>query len=142
MQNIGVYLVLLVIGALIGASVMSYVTINRNTTITEQVKVTIQGIDYNRVDSVMKIEIFNNVPEKNLQGNVIVSQAEKQWTSEVNWFYTGYGKAEIICDSIDENQNFNIKYIENNLKATYLDRTIEWNEVVGQFSPFTETEEL
>ncbi len=141
MQNIGVYLVLLVTGALIGASVMSFVTMNRNATIADQVKVSIQEINYNRLDSVMKIELFNNVPEKNLQGKVIVSQAEKQWTSEVTWLYTGYGKAEITCDSIDENQNFNIKYIENNLKVTYLDRTIEWNEVFEQFLPFVETEE-
>ena len=106
MQNIGVYLVLLVTGALIGASVMSYVTMNRNTTIADQMKVSIQDIKFNRLDSVMKIELFSNVPEKNLQGKVIISQAEKQWTSEVNWLYTGYGETEIICDSMDENQGF------------------------------------
>jgi hypothetical protein len=131
MQNIGVYLVLLVTGALIGASVMSYVTMNRNATIADQVKVSIQDINYDRLDSVMKIELFNDVPEKNFQGKIIISQVEKQWTSDVNWLYTGYGKAELICDSINENQNFNIKYIENNPEATYLDRTIEWNEVFG-----------
>ena len=131
MQNIGVYLVLLVTGALIGASVVSFVTMNRNATIADQVKVSIQDINYNRLDSVMKIELFNNAPEKNFQGKIIISQVEKQWTSDVNWLYTGYGKAEIICDSINDNQNFNIKYIENNSKTTYLDRTIEWNEVFG-----------
>jgi hypothetical protein len=131
MQNIGVYLVLLVTGALIGASVVSFVTMNRNATIADQVKVSIQDINYNRLDSVMKIELFNNAPEKNLKGEIIISQVEKQWTSDVNWLYTGYGKAEIICDSINDNQNFNIKYIENNSKTTYLDRTIEWNEVFG-----------
>ena len=131
MQNIGVYLVLLVTGALIGASVVSFVTMNRNATIADQVKVSIQDINYNRLDSVMKIELFNNVPEKNLKGEIIISQVEKQWTSDVNWLYTGYGKAEIICDSINENQNFNIKYVENNSKTTYLDKTIEWNEVIG-----------
>jgi len=94
------------------------------------------------VESVMRIELFNNVPEKNLHGKVIVSWVEKQWTSEVNWAYTDYGKTEIICNSIDETQNFNIKYIEDNPKATYLDRTIEWNEVVGQYLPFIETDEL
>ena len=142
MQKIGVYLTLLVAGALIGASIMSFVTMNHNSTITEQVKVTIQGIDYTSEDSVLEIELLNNVPEKNLGGTIIVFQHEKQWTGNVNWAYTGYGKAEIVCDLIDETQNFNIKYQENNPKTTYLDRTIEWNEVVGQHFTFMQTEQL
>ena len=142
MQKIGVYLILLVTGAVIGVSFVSYFTLNQNSIITEQVKVTIRGIDYTSEDSVLEIELLNNVPEKNLQGKIIVSQDEKQWTGNVNWAYTGYGKAEIICDSIDETQNFNIKYQENNPKTTYLDRTIEWNEVAQQHFTFMQTEQL
>ena len=142
MQKIGAYLILLVTGALIGVSFVSYFTLNPNSSLLEQVKVTIQGIDYTSDDSVLEIELLNDVPEKNLEGIIIVSQHEKQWTGNVNWAYTGYGKAEIICDSIDETQNVNIQYQETNSKATYLDRTIEWNEVVGQHFTFMETEEL
>jgi len=142
MQKIGVYLTLLVAGALIGVSIMTFVSMYHNPDIAEQVKVSIQGIDYTSEDSVLEIELLNDVQEKNLQGTIIVSQNEKQWTGNVNWAYTGYGKAEIICDLIDETQNFNIQYQETNSKATYLDRTIEWNEVVGQHFTFMETEEL
>ena len=142
MQKIGVYLILVVTGALIGASIVSYVTITQNPARTEQIKVTIQGIDYRVSDSVLEIALLNDAPEKNLEGKVIVSQAENQWTSDVNWYYTGYGEAEILCDSINGTQNFNIKYVENNPKATYLDRIIEWKEVAGQHFTFMETEEL
>ena len=141
MQKVGVYLILLVVGALVGASVVTYVTMNKNSSITEQVKVIIQGIEYNVTDSVLAIELLNDAPEKNLEGKVTVSQDEKEWTSDVNWYYTGYGEAEIICDSIDENQSFRVTYNENYPKATYLDRTIEWNEV-SQTLPFIETEQL
>jgi len=141
MQKIGVYLILLVVGAIIGASIVTYVTMNKNSSITEKVKVTIQGIEYNVTDSVLAIELLNDAPEKNLEGKVTVSQDEKEWTSDVNWYYTGYGEAEIICDSIDENQSFRVTYNENYPKATYLDRTIEWNEV-SQTLPFIETEQL
>jgi len=142
MQKVGVYLILLVIGALIGASVTTYVTMNQNPSIIEQVKVTIQGIEYTASDhSVLEIELLNDVPEKNLEGNVTVYQAEKQWTSEVTWYYTGYGEAEIICDSINETQNFRITYNEKYSKAKYLDRIIEWNEV-SQTYTFMETEQL
>ena len=142
MQKVGVYLILLVIGALIGASVTTYVTMNQNPSIIEQVKVTIQGIEYTASDhSVLEIELLNDVPEKNLEGNVTVYQAEKQWTGEVTWYYTGYGEAEIICDSINETQNFRITYNEKYSKAKYLDRIIEWNEV-SQTYTFMETEQL
>jgi len=141
MQKVGVYLILLVVGAIIGASIVTYVTMNKNSSLTEKVKVTIQGIEYNVTDSVLAIELLNDAPEKNLEGKVTVSQDEKEWTSDVNWYYTGYGEAEIICDSIDENQSFRVTYNENYPKATYLDRTIEWNEV-SQTLPFIETEQL
>jgi P pilus assembly chaperone PapD len=129
MQKVGVYLTLLVAGALIGASIVGYITINQNPSIEEQVKVTIQGIQYETSDSVLKIELLNDAPEKNLEGKVLVSQDENQWTSEVTWYYTGYGVAEVTCDSINETQNFRITYTENNPKATYLDREIKWNEI-------------
>jgi hypothetical protein len=141
MQKVGFYLTLLVVGALIGASIVGYIAINQNPSIEEQVKVTIQGIQYETSDSVLKIELLNDAPEKNLEGKVFVSQDENQWTSEVTWYYTGYGTAEVICDSINETQNFRITYIENNSKVTYLDRIIEWNEVSQTFT-FMDTEEL
>jgi hypothetical protein len=126
---VGVYLIFLVVGAIIGASVVTFVTMSQNPSIKEQVKVTIQGIDYTSSDSVLKIELLNNVPETNLEGKVIVSQDDNQWTSDVTWYYTGHGEVEVICDSIDETQNFRITYNENYPEATYLDRIIEWNEI-------------
>ena len=141
MQKVGVYLTLLVAGALIGASIVGYITINQNPSIEEQVKVTIQGIQYETSDSVLKIELLNDAPEKNLEGKVLVSQDENQWTSEVTWYYTGYGVAEVTCDSINETQNFRVTYTENNPKATYLDRVIGWNEVSTTI-PFMNTKEL
>ena len=138
---VGVYLIFLVIGAIIGASIVTFVTMSQNPSIKEQVKVTIQGIDYTSSDFVLKIELLNNVPETNLEGKVIVSQDENQWTSEVTWYYTGYGVAEVTCDSINETQNFRITYTENNPKATYLDRVIGWNEVSTTI-PFMDTKEL
>jgi len=142
MQKVGIYLIFLVIGAIIGASIVTYVTMNQNPNITEQVKVTIQGIEYTVTDhSVLEIELLNDVPEKNLEGNVTVYQDEKQWTSDVTWYYTGYGEAEIICDSINETQKFRITYIEKNPKTTYLDRIIEWKEV-SQTYTFMETEQM
>jgi len=142
MQKVGVYIILLVIGAIIGVSIVSFIPMDQNPRITEQVTVTIQGIEYTASDhSVLEIELLNDVPEKNLEGNVTVHQAEKQWTSEVTWYYTGYGEAEIICDSINETQNFRITYNENYPKAKYLDRIIEWNEISQTFT-FMETEQL
>ena len=141
MQKVGVYLTLLVAGALIGASIVGYITINQNPSIEEQVKVTILGIEYETSDSVLKIELLNDAPEKNLEGNVVVFQDGNQWTSEVTWYYTGYGEAEVICDSINETQNFRITYTENNPKATYLDREIKWNEISATIA-FMETSEL
>ena len=121
--------ILIVIGAIIGASVVTYVTMNQNPSI-EQVKVTIQGIEYKVSDhSVLEIELLNDVPEKNLEGKVVVTQAEKQWTSDVTWQYTGYGITEIYCESIDETKSFRVSYNENYPTATFLDRIIEWNEI-------------
>ena len=129
MQKVGTYIILLVIGATIGASIMGYITTNQKPTTKEQVKVTIQRIDYNVTDFVLEIELLNDVPEKNLEGKVIVSQAENQWTIDVTWQYTGYGKAEILCDSIDETKSFRVTYNENSPQATFLDRVIDWNEI-------------
>ena len=130
MQQVGRYIIVLVIGAIIGLSMSIFVSMNQTPSMGEQVKVTIQGIDYSISEhSLLEIRLENNVPEKNLEGNVTVYQDEKQWTSEVTWYYTGYGEAEVICDSITETQNFRVTYIENYPKVTYLDRIIEWNEV-------------
>ena len=143
MQKIGAYIIVLVIGAIIGLSMGIYVLTNQTQSMGEQVKITIQGIGYTTSEhSVLEIELVNNVPEKNLEGNVAVYQDEKQWTSEVTWYYTGYGVAEVICDSINETQNFRITYIENNPRATYLDRMIGWNEVESRTIGFMETSEL
>jgi hypothetical protein len=136
MQKVGEYLLFLVIGAIIGVSISIYVSNNQTPSMGEQVKVTIQGIEYIVSDhSALEIVLLNNVPAKNLKGNVTVYQDEKQWTSEVTWYYTGYGEAEVICDSINETQNFRLTYIEDNPKVTYLDRIIEWKEV-GRTYPF------
>jgi len=136
MQKVGEYLLFLVIGAIIGVSISIYISNNQTPSMREQLKVTIQGIEYTVSDhSALEIVLLNNVPEKNLEGNVTVYQDEKQWTSEVTWYYTGYGEAEVICDSINETQNFRLTYIEDNPKVTYLDRIIEWKEV-GRTYPF------
>jgi hypothetical protein len=130
MHKVGEYSLLLVIGAIIGLSMGIYVSMNQTPSMEEQVKVTIQGIEYTASEhSVLKIEFVNNVPKKNLEGNVTVHQNEKQWTSKVTWYYTSYGIAEVICDSINETQNFRLTYTENYPTVTYLDRIIEWNEV-------------
>jgi hypothetical protein len=140
MQNAGAYLVILVIGALIGASLVGYVTtINQKQAAAEQVKVTIQGISYRALDSVLEIELLNDSPEKNLEGKVIICQDENQWSSEVQWYYTGLGEAEIFCDSIDENESFRIMYNENNPELTYLDIMVEWYEVDQGAIGVTET---
>jgi hypothetical protein len=132
MQKIGVGIVLLVIGMIIGLSMGIYISMYQTPSIEDPIKVTIQGIEYTvSVHSILKIDLLNNVPEKNLEGNIIVFQNQKQWTSEVTWHYTGYGETEVICDFINETENFRVVYMENSTKATafYLDRIIEWNEV-------------
>jgi hypothetical protein len=129
MSNVGNYLVLLVIGALIGASIVGYVTtLNQNA--TPEVKVTIQRIEYEASDSLLRFELLNDVPERNLEGKVIVSQDGNQWVGKVNWYYTGYGDVEVLCEFIDENRSFRVTYNEDYPEAKYLDREIEWKEVV------------
>ena len=126
----GVYVLLVVIGVIIGASALYFVIPNQTPSVAEQVKVTIQRIEYVESDyPVLEIELLNDVPEKNLDGIVGIYQGDKQWTSEVTWYYTGQGEAVILCDTINENQSFRITYDEKNPKATYLDRVIEWYEV-------------
>ena len=98
--------------------------------IEEQVKVNIQEISCNFSDQVvMEIKLENNVPERTMEGNINIYQDAKQWTSEVTWYFTGYGIAQVTCDNINRTQNFRITYIENYPKGTYLDRTIMWDEV-------------
>jgi len=146
MKNIGVYVLLVVIGAAIGASALYFLMPNETPILTEQeVKVTIQGIKYeNYTFPVFGLELLNDAPEKNLEGTVGIYQDNKQWTSEVTWYYTGYGEATILCDTINENQSFRITYNEKNPQATYLDRTIEWYEVDMEelVIIFTKTKEL
>ncbi|UCH37127.1 MAG: hypothetical protein JSV76_05405 [Candidatus Bathyarchaeota archaeon] len=145
MQKLGIYLIILVIGSIIGASSLAFVILNQDSSISEQVKVTIQGIEYETSDySVLKIELLNDVPERNLDGMLIVSQGEKQWIAGVTWYYTGQGEATVLCDGINENQSFRIKYDEKNPKATYLDRIIDWQEVETEemVIGFMETSEL
>jgi hypothetical protein len=140
MQNAGAYLVILVIGALIGASLVGYVTtINQKQAAAEQVKVTIQGISYRALDSVLEIELLNDAPEKNLEGKLVICQDENQWSSDVKWYYTGSGETEILCSLIDENESFRIMYNENNPELTYLDIMVEWYEVDQGAISVTET---
>ncbi len=142
MPNLGNYLVLLVIGVLIGASIVGYV-ITTNPNATPEVKVTIQRIEYEASDSLLRFELLNNVPERNLEGKVVVFQDGNQWMGEVNWYYTGYGDVEVLCESINETRSFRVTYNEDHPEATYLDREIEWKEVVLDRSiGFMETKEL
>jgi hypothetical protein len=143
MPNVGAYLVVLVVGALIGASIIGYViTINQNGT-TLDVKVTIQGISYKVSDSILGIELLNDVPEKNLKGKVIVSQGENQWVGDVDWDYTGFGEVEVCCESIDEAKSFRVAYCESSSEETYLDIMVGWDEVeLDQVIGFMETSEL
>jgi len=113
MQKIGAYIIILVIGAIIGASSIAYVLLIENPAPNEQVKVTIQGITYEVTDSILAIELLNNVPEKNLYGIVVVSQDKNQWTGYVNWNFTGYGEANILCATIDKTKSFHVTYYEN-----------------------------
>lgn len=136
------YVLLLIIGLAIGVFVGTFVLMPQTPNLDEQVKVTIQEISCTLTEhTVMEIVLENNVPERSLKGNVTVYQDEKQWTSEVKWYFTGDGTADIICDSINETRNFRIKYVENYPKATYLDRIIEWDEVSITYV-FVKTEEL
>jgi len=124
------YVLLLVIGLAIGASLGVFFLMQHPQKIEEQVKVTIQEISCNFSNQVvMEIKLENNVPERTLEGNINIYQDAKQWANEVTWYFTGYGIAQVTCDNINRTQNFRITYTENNPKATYLDRTIMWGEV-------------
>ena len=136
MQKVGEYALLLVIGAIIGLASGIYVSLNQTPGVGEQTKVTVRGIEYSISEhSFLKITLETRGPEKYLEGNITVYQDEKRWTSEVKWYYTGYGTAEVICDSINETQNFRLTYIENYPKAKYLDLVINWNQVSFLPSP-------
>ena len=138
------YILLLVIGLVVGVSVGTIVLMPQTPNREEQVKVTIQEISCTFSEhTVLEIKLENNVPERMLKGNFTVLQDGKYWTSEVKWHFTGDGTTEIICDSLNETQNFRVKYVEDYPKETYLDRIIEWDEVtrVDDFT-FMKTEEL
>jgi archaellum component FlaF (FlaF/FlaG flagellin family) len=142
MSNLGNSLVLLVVGALIGASIVGYVT-TLNPNAAPEVKVTIERIEYEASDSLLRFELLNDVPERSLEGKVVVFQDGNQWVGEVNWYYTGYGDVEVLCESINETRSFRVSYNEDYPEATYLDREIEWKEVVLDRSMvFMETKEL
>ena len=64
-QRVSEYIFVLVIGAIIGLSIGIWM--NPTPSIGEQVKVTIRGIEYTASDSVLEIELLNDVPEKNLE---------------------------------------------------------------------------
>lgn len=82
MHKVAGYILLLVIGAAIGLSIGLYFSLDQTLNPEEEVKVFIQGLKYTPSDnSVLEINLLNNVPEKNLEGTVAVYQDEKQWTS-------------------------------------------------------------
>jgi hypothetical protein len=136
------YILFLVIGLAVGVSVGTIVLVSQVPAGEEQVKVTIQKISCTFSEhTLLEINLENNVPERTLKGNVTVLQDEEYWTSEVKWYFTGDGTAEIICDSINETRNFRVKYLEDSSKAIYLDRIIEWDEVSMTYD-FMKTEEL
>ena len=130
MQKFGTYIILVVVGALIGAVGIGYFSLNQNLALSEEVKVTIQDIEYVGSDyQVLEIDLLNDAPEKNLEGSIVICQANKEWTNQVSWYYTGEGKTVILCDGINQDQSFEIKYEEKNNKAIYLNRKIQWNEI-------------
>jgi hypothetical protein len=145
MNKIGIYILLIVVGGVVGASALYFIMPNQTPSVTEpEVKVTIQGIEYVKSDyPVLEVELLNDATEKNLDGTVDIYQGDKHWTSEVTWYYTGYGEAAILVDTINENQSFRITYNEKNPQAIYLDRTIQWYEVeTGSLTTgFMETKE-
>ena len=127
MQDVSEYLLILVIGAIIGISVSIFALGYQAPDRREQMELIIHGINYVPEYSTLEIELLNNVPWIILEGNVTVYQGESWWTSEVLWNSYGHGTAEVLCESINETQNFRITYTENN--TTYFDTTIEWNEI-------------
>ena len=132
MNKIAVYILLVVIGGAIGASALYFFSANQPTPIiTEQdVAVTIQGITYENTEyPVLKIDLLNDAPQKDLDGTLRIIQGKNEWSSEATWTYTGEGSALVLCSSLVENQSFQIMYKEKNPQATYLNRTIEWNEI-------------
>jgi hypothetical protein len=103
MQRVGIYILILVIGALIGASSVTFVALNNNQLMYDQVEVTIQEITYKESENILEITVLNDALEKNLQGQITLAQNENQWSSPVNWNYTGYGKAEKKNEKINQN---------------------------------------
>jgi hypothetical protein len=94
MKKLGFYVLLVIIGGIIGASALYFLMPNQTPTLTEEeVKVTIQGIRYIKSNNptlappVLEIELLNDAPEKNLDGTVGIYQSDKQWTSEVMELY-------------------------------------------------------
>ena len=145
MQKIVTYIILVIVGVSIGAAGIGYFALNQSPALNEEVKVTIQDIEYVESDyPVMEISLLNDAPEKNLEGSVIITQANNEWTNQVTWYYTGQGETAILCDGINKDQSFQIKYEEKNSKATYLNRAIQWTEVKKDESTigFMETKEL
>jgi hypothetical protein len=127
MQKIGFYLVILVVGAMIGVSLSVFLTSDGG--FRDQAKVTIHGIEYISVGSVLRFELANDVPERNLDGVFRVSQGSNVWSGSVLWQYTGIGSAEVVCDGIDENESFRVTFHENGHSIYSLDRVISWTEV-------------
>ena len=128
MQKIGVYLVILVAGALIGVSFSVFLTSNGG--FGDQAIVTIQGIEYISVGSVLSFDLANDVPERNPEGVFQVSQGNDVWSGSVLWQYTGSGMVEVVCNGIDEDESFRVAFRENGHSIYSLDRVVSWTEVV------------
>ena len=94
-------------------------------------RVTIEGISATSSNNYAELEIvfLDHFPQTDLEGNVTIYQDVQQWTSEVDWHFDGYGYAEVICDFINGDERFRLKYRDNHTGVTYVDRTIDWNEV-------------
>lgn len=143
MQKIFIFVLILAIGLGVGFYFGVVFQKPQTPQLETEGKVTIQELSCTFSEhTFLTIKLNNNFSDRTLKGNVTVYQNGRQWTSEVEWYYTGYGFAEIKCDSIDENQNFRITYTENYPKATYLDRIIEWYEISKTYAFVGGTEQL
>ena len=106
-------------------------------------RVTIEGISAtsSNNDAELEIVLLDHFPQTDLEGNVTIYQDGHQWTSEVDWHFDGSGYVEIRCDSINGNESFRMKYRDNYTGVTYVDRTIDWDDVSITFR-FMATEQL
>jgi len=106
-------------------------------------RITIEGISCTFTNNYAGLEIIllDHYPQTDLEGNVTIYQNDQEWTGEVDWHFDGSGYAVIVCDSINGNESFRIKYEENYAGTMYVDRTIDWDEVGITFT-FMATEQI